>query len=326
MAGYNTIRGLRVKYLSADPATSEDGQVWYNSTTGNLRVDGMVLAAAWASGASVNTARRFTTGAGTQTASLLVNGYGPAFSNATEEYNGSSWSTQNVAPFSVYGSSSGGTQTAVWVTGGDLGTAINQVTGEYDGTNWSTSGTNPNAKNSGGGCGPQTAGLYAGGQEASGTQTYNGSSWTSTGNSLNVARTDVSQSMTGTQTAAIIVGDASPSASAVAESYNGSAWTAITAIPTVGYGIGSSGIQTSALIYGGGPLAFGGTTTALWDGSSWANAPALGTPRGGGGSGKGSSPSSAAFYAAGQTSGPTNRSEMEVYTGVSTQIKNITTS
>ena len=30
MAGYNEIRGLRVKYLSADPSNAEDGQVWYN--------------------------------------------------------------------------------------------------------------------------------------------------------------------------------------------------------------------------------------------------------------------------------------------------------
>ena len=41
MAGYNEIRGLRVKYLSADPSNAENGQVWYNSTTGNLRVQGI---------------------------------------------------------------------------------------------------------------------------------------------------------------------------------------------------------------------------------------------------------------------------------------------
>ena len=45
MAGYNEIRGLRVKYLSADPSNAEDGQVWYNSTTGNLRVQGIGIEA-----------------------------------------------------------------------------------------------------------------------------------------------------------------------------------------------------------------------------------------------------------------------------------------
>jgi hypothetical protein len=55
MAGYNELRGLRVKYLSADPANPEDGQVWYNSTTGNLRVQGIGVGA-WSSGSSLATA------------------------------------------------------------------------------------------------------------------------------------------------------------------------------------------------------------------------------------------------------------------------------
>ena len=56
MAGYNEIRGLRVKYLSADPSNAEDGQVWYNSTSGNLRVAGILAAGTWASGGAVNAA------------------------------------------------------------------------------------------------------------------------------------------------------------------------------------------------------------------------------------------------------------------------------
>ena len=62
MANYNTIRGLRVKYLSADPAGAEDGQVWYNSTTGNLRVEGILGTAAWSSGGEWETARRLIGG------------------------------------------------------------------------------------------------------------------------------------------------------------------------------------------------------------------------------------------------------------------------
>ena len=53
MAGYNEIRGLRVKYLSADPSNPEDGQVWYNSTTGTLRVQGIGVAA-WSSGSNMS--------------------------------------------------------------------------------------------------------------------------------------------------------------------------------------------------------------------------------------------------------------------------------
>ena len=52
MARYNEIRGLEVKYLSADPSNPEDGQVWYNSTTGTLRAGGILVPASWASGGS----------------------------------------------------------------------------------------------------------------------------------------------------------------------------------------------------------------------------------------------------------------------------------
>jgi hypothetical protein len=52
MAGYNEIRGLRVKYLSADPSNAENGQVWYNSTSGNLRVQGIGVEA-WASASPI---------------------------------------------------------------------------------------------------------------------------------------------------------------------------------------------------------------------------------------------------------------------------------
>ena len=95
MAGYNTIRGLRVKYLSADPANPEDGQVWYNSTTGNLRVDGIALAASWANGGNLGTARYSLAGSGTQTATLAVGGNNPGANAVVEEYNGSSWSEVN---------------------------------------------------------------------------------------------------------------------------------------------------------------------------------------------------------------------------------------
>ena len=121
MAGYNTIRGLRVKYLSADPATSEDGQVWYNSTTGNLRVEGMVLAAAWASGATTNVAAYQLAGAGTQTAALAMGGAnqtGTGSLTSTEEYDGSSWTTQNGIPGATSYMGGCGVQTAAIIAGG----------------------------------------------------------------------------------------------------------------------------------------------------------------------------------------------------------------
>jgi hypothetical protein len=76
MTEYSGIRGTRVKYLSSDPTlnTSTEGQVWYNSTTGNLRVQGVGVSA-WSSGGNLITARRALGGAGTQTAGLGFSGY-----------------------------------------------------------------------------------------------------------------------------------------------------------------------------------------------------------------------------------------------------------
>ena len=40
MSKYNELNGLKVRYLSADPSNSQNGQVWYNST--NMRVAGVL--------------------------------------------------------------------------------------------------------------------------------------------------------------------------------------------------------------------------------------------------------------------------------------------
>jgi len=322
MSTYKALIGKYVKSYSSDPSASyADGEIWYNTSSNTFKIGLQV--GAWASGNNVNTARRYTNGGGTQTAGLMVNGYSTGFSADTEEYNGSSWTSVTNAPFAVYNSSGGGTQTSFFMTAGDLGPSVNTVTAEYDGSNWTTTNPNPNAKNGGGGCGTQTAGLYAGGQGNTGTQTYNGSSWTSTGHSLNEGRKEVSQAMTGITTAAVIVGD-QPS-SAVVEEYNGSSWTSQTAVPTAGYARSSSGIQTSALYYGGGSTGFGGTTAALYDGSAWTNVADLATPRGGISSGRNASTSALAFAAGGQTPGPSNSNKTEEWT-TAAAIKTVTTS
>ena len=92
MAGYNEIRGLRVKYLSADPSNAEDGQVWYNSTTGNLRVQGVGVSA-WSSASPLSQVSADNAGAGSTSAGLAFGGTDASgVLNTTEEYNGSGWS------------------------------------------------------------------------------------------------------------------------------------------------------------------------------------------------------------------------------------------
>jgi hypothetical protein len=92
MAEYKGIKGFKVQYLSADPSDPIIGQTWYNDTSKDLKFTGATTAGAWATGNNMNTARRFLAGTGTQTAALAFGGYtGPAYTGATEEYDGSTW-------------------------------------------------------------------------------------------------------------------------------------------------------------------------------------------------------------------------------------------
>ena len=92
MTTYNELAGFRVNYLSTDPTlnSGNEGQVWYNSTSGTLKA--LVQIKSWAAGGNLSTARRVLAGAGTQTEGLAFGGYtGTAATNSTEEYNGASW-------------------------------------------------------------------------------------------------------------------------------------------------------------------------------------------------------------------------------------------
>jgi hypothetical protein len=59
MADYKGIKGFKVQYLSADPSDPNIGQTWYNDTSKDLKYTGANAAGAWATGNSLNTARRF---------------------------------------------------------------------------------------------------------------------------------------------------------------------------------------------------------------------------------------------------------------------------
>jgi hypothetical protein len=133
MAEYKGIKGFKVQYLSADPSNPIIGQTWYNSTSKDLKYTGATAAGAWASATSMNTARLYLAGCGTQTAALAFGG-GPG--TATEEYNGSTWATVtpglNTARSGLAGA---GIQTAALAFGGD-GPPITGATEEYNGATW----------------------------------------------------------------------------------------------------------------------------------------------------------------------------------------------
>ena len=88
MTTYNELAGLRVNYLGSDPTlnTGNEGQVWYNSTSGTLK--SLVQIKAWSSGLNMTTARRAMGSAGTQTAGLAFGGNTGSNTAATEEWSG----------------------------------------------------------------------------------------------------------------------------------------------------------------------------------------------------------------------------------------------
>ena len=272
MAGYNEIRGLRVKYLSADPSNAEDGQVWYNSTTGNLRVQGIGVGA-WASASPLITGRQGLAGGGTQTACAFWGGSGPT--NSTEEYNGSGFSTGGNLPYSAVYLAGCGTQTAGLACGGDPGPTQVATACTYDGASWTGIPSLNTARSRIGATGTTSAALAFGGGNPWGinnSEEYSGSSWAE-GNNLNTARR-VNNSGGGPQTAGIVAGGDTgpPSApSAHTEEYDGTNWTSGGNLSTGLYLISGCGTQTAALGFGGNL----GTTTEEYNGTSWTSGGAL---------------------------------------------------
>jgi hypothetical protein len=186
-------------YVSS-PAANSTSTESYDGTT-------------WSPGGAVGTARRDGMGVGPQTAALLSGGYSTAPTVLTEEYNGTAWAAQNVAPLDLASGAGGAAAAYGW----------NGTTGaDYDGTNWTSGATLPAAMPAG--CGTSTVALAAA-PPPSGTTVlhYNSPTWTA-GGSLNTGRSNES-GMAGIQTSAVIGGEAPPTVGPITESYDGTSWS-----------------------------------------------------------------------------------------------------
>ena len=113
MAEYKGIKGFKVQYLDQDPVPTVAG---------------------WSSGGALNTGRSQLAGAGTQTAGLAFGGaIVPVGGSATEEYNGSTWTTSPGSLATARESLAGcGTQTSALAFGGFI-TAATAATEEWTG-------------------------------------------------------------------------------------------------------------------------------------------------------------------------------------------------
>ena len=193
MAAYTGIQGQNILIVSSDPANPTEGQIWYNSTTNLLKGYANVVTNAWASGGNLNTARNEIGSAGTQTANLVFGGRNSisppiTASNATESYNGTSWTTVPATLNTTRRSLAGcGTQTAALATGGVI-PPQSAATEKYNGSTWTNTGSLNTARNGLATIGLDTAALAFGGATSTAyvgaTESYNGSSWTTSPASL----------------------------------------------------------------------------------------------------------------------------------------------
>lgn len=297
MTTFKEIRGKLIRTLDTDPtpATNYEGEVWYNTTTGQLKAAALEdVAGTWAATNPVATGQKNYGAAGIQTAAFIAGGSTPAnvTINTTQEYDGTSWTVVNptVTTYSNRANSGTGTQTAGLICGGYGGSPAQprNVTEEYDGTSWTAGGTLNTARWRGQAGGTQTAGVFNGGHQTistppfntTATEEYNGSAWTNVTGSTVARRYQAGFGTT--QTAFAVVGGFKNPGNTLAndvEEYNGSTWTAGTNYPTTIHSQQGFGTLTAGVICGG--TEPGGTTTLTksYDGSTWTAQGAMATGR-----------------------------------------------
>jgi hypothetical protein len=290
MATYYGTYGQKVQYLASDPTDVQIGQVWYNSTSAVLKVRSATTSGTWASGGNLSTTRYGRSAFGTQTATLVSGGesnvlappYG--YTTASEQYNGTSWTTGTALPQTNSRAIGVGVFTAGLVFGGGDDTtpgAPGTTTLKYNGTSWSSTGNLTESRYDAAGNGTNTAALAFGGANSSPpfnirttAETFNSTSWTNiTG--LNTARLSLASSKDAPNSVALAFGGFAPGPAAVSaatEEWNGTSWTNKSSMNTARESLGGTGTVGSAIAFGGGTPPPTGATE-LWNGTSWTTNP-----------------------------------------------------
>ena len=194
MATYKALHGINVQYRDAD-ATAIEGDVWYNASTGILKMYSAV--GAWSSGGNINTARANLGGAGTPTAGLIAGGIAPpTYVDIAETYDGSSWTEVGDLGTTRWNIAMAGTQTATLAAAGQrVGPQappnMTSNVEEYNGTCWAEIADVNTGRYAGGGIGTSTAGLLAGGYVTA--RVANSEEWNGNDLGENLVYTDVTR-------------------------------------------------------------------------------------------------------------------------------------
>ena len=233
----------------------------------------------WTEGNNLNTARGLMAAGGnsTQTAGLAFAGTtstgpdNPGATNATEEYNGSSWTSVNNMNYSARNLGGAGTQTSAVSAGG---VPVLATTGEYDGTNW-TAGTSLPAglqDNQGMTGASQTAAFVAGGEGPPGarrtdTLEYDGTNWTAGGPLFTAV---MQNGASGTLTAGLTFGGSTPAGGVTTTlGYDGTSWSTRPSMATARQYAHGAGTNVATFVAGGlGPPGGAITTTEDFTGET----------------------------------------------------------
>ena len=322
-------------YYSSAGATGDAGFITSlgsgaNQTAEFNRSTTVITAGSWATGGSLNTARRNVAGAGIQTSALAFGGEGPQ-TGKTELYNGTSWSEQNDLNTARNTLGGTGTSTAAIAFGGEV-SGPSSHTETWNGSSWTTS---PNSLNtptrSNSGFGTTSSAINMGGLYPSPTRTnvceeWGGTSWTIV-TSLPTAVNLLSGF--GVETAGVACGGSDGSLTAATYEWGGSSWTTSGSMNTARQSaVSGTGSQTDGLLCGGQASPGVTTVTEGYDGTSWSTRPSMGTARSSG-SGLGpSSVSTAGLFAGGYAGPPGDVNTTEEFTGETTasNVKDFTTS
>ena len=278
----------------------------------------------WSTGGTMNTARRYGQGWGTQTAAITASGSPPSPPNtgmtAVEEYDGTAWtaSTSVPSPYARYlGGSIGSVSTAGAIFCGSQNPPNLDTTVEWNGSSWTGGGNYPfsGPVGAGAGCGTLTAGLFMGGPGVGNVVCkYDGSNWTTT---TNYPASKGGIGAAGTQTAAIGFGGSPATTNAFL--FDGSTFTATGSLGLSNggsYGMGGSSPSTTTVGTFSGNTSteeFNQSATVITAGA-WASSGGLNTARLAGASG---GTQTAAFYAGGRVGPPGGTALSEEYNGTS---------
>jgi len=245
----------------------------------------------WTAGGSMNTARTYTAGFGTQTAGLYAGGYVTAAVANVETYDGTSWSETTDTSTGRYSlvSSNNSPQTSGIVAGGDAIPGRTAATESWDGSSWTTRSNMGSARSTGTGAGTSSSSLISVGgitpstspgpagsstmeEFSSSINTITAGAWAS-GGSLNTGRVLGGSAIT-SGTSGIVFGGTAPYTGNT-ESYNGSSWSEVGGDMNTARSYLSGFGTSTAAVAAGGYLSTPGTPNVPkseveeWNGSAW---------------------------------------------------------